>query len=210
MGADAREADGGCTQPSPIRTDRASCNGHTGTRVTKQGTHQPRTVQSGRKCLAGWRLEVAAPRDPDPEGRKSAARRTFVIRPAARAAAAERHGRSRRGDCRSRTLFQTNECRSGWDPSTDCHNALPDGAPDSRQAAGVPVELPECAYPTILRFVGGLGGAKIVNVHVKSAASGLLAVSLTPLAPPLIVARYTAPTLRSTPGSSVTVRVELL
>jgi hypothetical protein len=45
--------------------------------------------------------------------------------------------------------------------------------------------------------MGGAGGASwVVKVHVKSAARGLPATSLTPLAPPFTVAVYVVPKAR--------------
>src|SRR5688572_839121 len=53
---------------------------------------------------------------------------------------------------------------------------------------------------------GGGEAAAVVNVQVVSAASGLPAVSVTPEAPPLIVATYVVEVPRSAFGSSVAVR----
>src|SRR5688572_10512631 len=54
---------------------------------------------------------------------------------------------------------------------------------------------------------GGGGGAAVVKLQVASAASGLPAVSVTPVAPPLTVATYAVEVPRSALGSSVAVRV---
>src|SRR5881394_3247602 len=56
---------------------------------------------------------------------------------------------------------------------------------------------------------GQIPGARVVKDHVKLAASGFPARSLTPEAPPLIVAAYTALFASTVDKRSVTVRVTL-
>ncbi len=52
-----------------------------------------------------------------------------------------------------------------------------------------------------------LDGAAVLKVHVRSVASALPAVSLTPLLPPRTVAVYVVELASAAPGSSVAVCV---
>src|SRR5687767_9851170 len=60
---------------------------------------------------------------------------------------------------------------------------------------------------TVGGVVSGGGGTVVVKVQIVSVASGLPTASVTPEAPPLIVATYVVEVLRSALGSSVAVRL---
>ena len=189
--ADANGLDAGCWQSSGICTDWASCSGHTGALVIKARNPPTRSLRDRPEVPQNVTIGARPfPRSGGPVTK--VCRLTYFRLPAA--------GHAR-----------TPMCAAGWSLGrVGCDRAWTDlltrpvwpggGGPERRTTPFVGAEADGTAgpgevvqgrtdYRTIRRFVGGLGGSTMVNVHVKSAASGRPALSVTPLAPPLIVAR---------------------